>query len=107
MPEQNTSATMRKFFSQTIWNFFADIISGFIGSFDNKRENGFSARKLTAWASMALITYCVLYYVDGTNVIQALIVLCIFVLTLLGLIVIQNIVELVREFKSNKSGHEK
>lgn len=99
---------MRKFFAESIWSFLSQIIQGIIGSFDNKRENGYSARKLTAWAAMLLITYCVLYYVDGTNVIHALIVLCIFVLTLLGLIVIQNLVELVREFKKPKSSeHEK
>lgn len=97
---------MRKFFGETIWNFAGEIIRGFIGSFNGKKDDGFMARKLTAWASMMLITYCVLYYVDETNVIQALIVLCIFVLILLGLIVIENLVELVKSIKGNNNTND-
>lgn len=103
VPVHNTSIIMRKFFTETVWSFIGDIIRGLAGSLNNKREDGYSARKLTALASMLLISYCVFNYVDETNVIQALIVLCIFVLILLGLIVIENLVELVKSIKGNNN----
>ncbi len=42
-----------------------DVYNGLFGSFDNKKDNGFSGRKLTAFTFMGCIVY--MHYIWGLN----------------------------------------
>lgn len=67
------------------------MISKLIASLDNHNK-GFSARKLTAFATMWLIAYCH-QWVSIENVVEVLMIDCAFVLLLLGIITMQQITE--------------
>ncbi len=70
------------------------IISKLIGSFDNKKDNGFSARKLTAFSLMICIAYIHYKYVSESNAVDVLIIDLCGVSIMLGVITIQNVIEL-------------
>jgi hypothetical protein len=69
------------------------IIDNLIGSFDNKKENGFSARKLSAFALMVCIAFVHFKWVNHDNVAEVLIIDLCGVLILLGLVTAQNILD--------------
>lgn len=71
----------------------------FLASLDNKRENGFSGRKLTALTTMALVVFIHLKYISKENAIEALMIDCGFILILLGIVTMQQITE----FKNGKT----
>lgn len=60
--------------------------------FNNK--DGMSARKLTAFATMAMIVYLHIQFVDKDNVVDVIFWDQIFVLLLLGIVTAANLVEL-------------
>lgn len=70
------------------------IIDGLLGSFDNVKGNGFSGRKLTAFAFVVMSAYIHLKYVNETNAIEALIVDVCCILVSLGIVTAQNIIDL-------------
>ncbi len=76
------------------------IISKLIGSFDNKKDSGFSARKLTAFSLMICIAYIHINYVSESNAVEVLIIDLCGVLVLLGVITIQSLIELRNSEKS-------
>lgn len=73
------------------------MFSKLIASFDTFSK-GFSARKLTAFASMWLVAYCH-RYCNADNAVQFLLIDCGFVLLLLGIVTMQQITE----FKHGKN----
>jgi hypothetical protein len=69
------------------------IIDNLIGSFDTVKENGFSARKLSAFALMVCIAYVHFKWVNHENVAEVLIIDLCGVLILLGLVTAQNVLD--------------
>jgi hypothetical protein len=69
------------------------IIDNLIGSFDTVKENGFSARKLSAFALMICIAYVHFKWVNHENVAEVLIIDLCGVLILLGLVTAQNVLD--------------
>jgi len=69
------------------------IIDNLIGSFDTVKENGFSARKLSAFALMVCIAFVHFKWVNHENVAEVLIIDLCGVLILLGLVTAQNILD--------------
>jgi hypothetical protein len=69
------------------------IINNLIGSFDTVKENGFSARKLSAFALMVCIAFVHLKWVNHENVAEVLIIDLCGVLILLGLVTAQNVLD--------------
>jgi hypothetical protein len=69
-----------------------DIIYNFLKSFDNS-EGGFSARKLTAFGLMVLITYTHYKYVDLSNAIEAILIDLAGVLIALGIITMEQVIK--------------
>lgn len=69
------------------------IFDGLLGSFDNERHKGFSARKLTAFAFMLLIVYIHMVHVTPENAMEALIIDVCGILICLGIVSAQNIIE--------------
>ena len=67
-----------------------------------KGNDGFMARKLTAFAFMVLIAYCTGKYVDTSNVIDAIIVFACMVLLLLAVITIEQITTIYLSYKNEK-----
>jgi hypothetical protein len=74
------------------------MINKLLGSFDNVKGQGFSARKLTAFALMLCIAFIHFRFVDINNAIEALMIDLSGVLLCLGIVTAQNIIEL----KNNK-----
>jgi hypothetical protein len=74
------------------------MITKLLGSFDNVKGQGFSARKLTAFALMLCIAFIHFRFVDINNAIEALMIDLSGVLLCLGIVTAQNIIEL----KNNK-----
>jgi hypothetical protein len=70
------------------------MIDKLIGSFDNVKGQGFSARKLTSFALMLCIAFIHFRFVDNSNAIEALIIDLSGVLLCLGIITAQNVIEL-------------
>jgi hypothetical protein len=70
------------------------MINKLLGSFDNVKGQGFSARKLTAFALMLCIAFIHFRFVDSTNAIEALMIDLSGVLLCLGIVTAQNIIEL-------------
>jgi hypothetical protein len=70
------------------------IINTLIGSFDTIKENGFSARKLSAFALMVLIAYAHYKYLDISNVVEVIIIDLCGVLILLGLVTMEQVIKL-------------
>jgi hypothetical protein len=68
------------------------IIQNIINSFSNSKE-GFSARKMTAFAFVLLAAWLHYKWVDHDNAVQALIVDCSVILICLGIITAQNIIQ--------------
>ena len=79
-------------------NFIANILN----SFKNDKD-GFSARKLTAFALMGCIMYIHKYYVTAENATEVLIIDLCGVLIALGIVTAQNIIELRNGKNSNNS----
>jgi hypothetical protein len=75
------------------------MINKLIGSFDNVKGQGFSARKLTAFALMICIAFIHFRFVDINNAIEALMIDLSGVLLCLGIVTAQNIIE----FKNNNN----
>jgi hypothetical protein len=71
-------------------NFIKKIINELIDSLHN-RPGGFSARKLTAIATMILVVYLHIYYVDLSNVVSILIYDMVFILLLLSIVTIDQL----------------
>jgi hypothetical protein len=69
-----------------------DIITNLFASFNNK-EGGFSARKLTAFGLMVLITYTHYKYVDLSNAIEAILIDLAGVLIALGIITMEQVIK--------------
>ncbi len=69
------------------------MIKQLLGSFDNIPKQGFSARKLTAFALMVCIAFIHFKYVDKDNAIEAMIIDLSGVLLCLGIVTAQNIIE--------------
>jgi len=80
-----------------------NILERFINSFDTKNE-GFSARKLTAFTFVLLAGYIHYEYVNVDNAIEALIIDSATALLCLGIITAQNIINFKngREDKTNE-----
>ena len=70
------------------------IIDNLIGSFDNKKENGFSARKLSAFALMVCVAFVHFKWVNHDNVAEVLIIDLCGVLILLGLVTMEQVIKL-------------
>jgi hypothetical protein len=70
------------------------IIDNLIGSFDTVKENGFSARKLSAFALMICIAFVHLKWVNHDNVAEVLIIDLCGVLILLGLVTMEQVIKL-------------
>jgi len=66
----------------------------FVKSFYNKIEEGMSSRKLTAFALMLCVAYCHIRFVDASVVVEIIIIDLSFILLLLGIITVQNLIEL-------------
>jgi hypothetical protein len=69
------------------------IIDNLIGSFDTVKENGFSARKLSAFALMVCVAFVHFKWVNHENVAEVLIIDLCGVLILLGLVTAQNVLD--------------
>ena len=69
------------------------IIDNLIGSFDTVKENGFSARKLSAFALMVCVAFVHFKWVNHDNVAEVLIIDLCGVLILLGLVTAQNVLD--------------
>ena len=69
------------------------IIDNLIGSFDTVKENGFSARKLSAFALMICVAFVHFKWVNHENVAEVLIIDLCGVLILLGLVTAQNVLD--------------
>ena len=78
------------------------MIKQLLGSFDNVPKQGFSARKLTAFALMLCIAFIHFRFVDKDNAIEALMIDLSGVLLCLGIITAQNVIEL----KNGKNGQD-
>ena len=78
------------------------MINKILGSFDNVKGQGFSARKLTAFALMLCIAFIHFRFVDINNAIEALIIDLSGVLLCLGIITAQNIIE----FRNNSNNQQ-
>jgi hypothetical protein len=65
-------------------------------------NDGFMARKLTAFAFMILIAYCSGKYLNTDNVIEALIVFCLMVLLLLAVITFEALTMFYLKLKNEK-----
>jgi len=70
------------------------LINGLVGSFDTVKENGFSARKLSAFALMVCIAYVHFKWVNHENVAEVLIIDLCGVLILLGLVTMEQVLKL-------------
>jgi hypothetical protein len=70
-----------------------NIIQGVIDSFNNKQNEGMSARKLTAFLFSLLIIYIHVKFIDITNVIDALLIDSGTLLLLLGIITMEQIIK--------------
>jgi len=70
-----------------------NFITNILNSFKNDKD-GFSARKLTAFALMGCIMYIHKYYVTAENATEVLIIDLCGVLIALGIVTAQNIIEL-------------
>lgn len=68
-------------------------ITELINSFYNN-DQGFSSRKLTAFALMVCVAYIHYKFIDQTNAIEALIADLCAILVALGIVTAQNIIEL-------------
>lgn len=70
-------------------------IIDFVKSFYNgkKFDEGWSARKLTAFALMLCVGYCHLRFVDETNVVPVIAIDLGFVSLFLGMITAANLIE--------------
>ena len=71
-------------------NFIKGFIQNVVNSL-NIQQGGFSARKLTAFVTMALVIYLHIRYVDLTNVITVLIYDMVFILVLFGIVTIDQL----------------
>jgi hypothetical protein len=69
------------------------MIKQLLGSFNNIRKEGLSARKLTAFALMVCIAFIHFKFVDKDNAIEAMIIDLSGVLLCLGIVTAQNIIE--------------
>jgi hypothetical protein len=78
------------------------MIDKLIGSFDNVKNQGFSARKLTAFALMLCIAFIHFRFVDNSNAVEALIIDLSGVLLCLGIVTAQNIIE----FRNNSNNKQ-
>lgn len=81
------------------------MIDKILGSFDNSK-NGFSARKLTAFSLMLCVGYLHVLFVDKDNVVEVMIIDLLTVLLLLGIITIQNVIELKNGYSANKKSSQ-
>ncbi len=79
-----------------------NFITNILNSFKNDKD-GFSARKLTAFALMGCIMYIHKYYVTAENATEVLIIDLCGVLIALGIVTAQNIIELKNGKNSNNS----
>lgn len=79
-----------------------NFITNILNSFKNDKD-GFSARKLTAFALMGCIMYIHKYYVTEGNATEVLIIDLCGVLIALGIVTAQNIIELRNGKNSNNS----
>ena len=70
------------------------IIEKILSSLDNHTKNSFSARKLTAFVLMILISYSHYKYVNSTNVVEVIIIDLSGVFLLLGLVTVEQITKL-------------
>ena len=70
-----------------------NLINKLIASFDNSKD-GFSARKLTAFSLMTCIGYIHYKFIDKENAIEAIIIDLCGTFLLLGLITVDQIIQL-------------
>ena len=87
-----------------MFKWVSDIYNGLYGSFDNKKDSGFSARKLTAWFTMLLITY-LHYHVNPLSATTFLLYDQIFVAFLLGLVTTEAIIKFKNGFGDNNNNN--
>lgn len=69
------------------------IFENILASFNNT-PSGFSARKLSAFVLMVCVVWLHYKYVDTNVVVEVIVTDLCFVLLLLGIITVQNIIEL-------------
>jgi hypothetical protein len=73
-----------------------ELLNSLIKSFENSPQ-GFSARKLSAFVLMTCVVYLHYRYVNTTVVVDIVLIDLCFVLLLLGIITVQNIIDLRRK----------
>lgn len=81
------------------------LILKLINSYDNKTD-GFSARKLTAYAFVLFSCYIHYKFINFDNSIEALMIDSAVVLVALGIITAQNLIELKNGNKEDKNPNE-
>lgn len=79
------------------------LIHKIVSSFDNSTD-GFSARKLSAFVGVIVSVMATFRFVDGSTVIDALMVWLVFALLCLGIITAE---QLLRAYKVSKNTDEK
>lgn len=81
------------------------IFQKLIHSFDNEPQ-GFSARKLSAFIAVVMAIYATVHYVDGTTVINALMVWLTFALLCLGIITAEQVLRFKGQSEPEKQKEE-
>ena len=89
---------------------FTEIYEGVIGSLDNKKNNGFSARKISVLVVMVCIIFVHASWLkhaflreDYEYIIEILVIDSLFVLLLLGIVTIEQISKLKNGSKTTKN----
>lgn len=75
----------------------------FMASFDNFSK-GASSKKICAYAGIGVAIYVTKRHTDTTNAVMVNIVWLLFVLLCLGLVVFNNIIELIQSYKGGNNG---
>lgn len=81
------------------------IFTKLIRSFDNA-PGGFSARKLSAFIAVMMAIYGTVHYVDGTTVINAIMVWLTFALLCLGIITAEQVLRFKGQAEPEKPKDE-
>lgn len=78
------------------------IIKKIIASFDNRTE-GFSARKLSAFAAICAAIYCAICLLPPTDIISAVYAFLAFALLCLGMVTVPQLIETIKCFRGQST----
>jgi hypothetical protein len=92
---------MKKWWSN-LTEFLASIVKNLLSSFNNMKD-GWSARKLSAFAGMLIAAYVTVKIVPVEQSINALYSWQVFILTCLGIITVEQIIILLFNNKPKKN----